>query len=366
MNKHRGEDRTWLRFTCATLLPTIAVVIIGGVLSYDAVERVALNAGFGEAEAAWFPLTLDLPVLVGYAGAIALRGRPSVYFARFVLAVSGAATVAIQAADAAGLVQQDELLTAVIHAWPPLSAILCVHLFVLLMQSLGFLVPPIAEDARPPLVVRVWTWTVSTVRQTAAVTASTSTSTSTPMQLQSGDTAALTSGVDVDAPVVDAPAVEVDAPIAGHTDVHPPAAVNREQAAAVDVLVAAVTEVGAAVRRREPTRSPGRERDVTKIVKEVQRDPARWQKPDGSWGLNKIQRGDWGAIGEERLSQKTAQKVVERLTVEGAVKDAADGGSGSRAKGKGASTPLHHDRVGSRASVPDGPDEQTLRLVGGS
>jgi hypothetical protein len=110
---------TWRRFTWAVAILGGLALTVGLALSYGSVYRVAYNAGFDDVwldgggwqlrPAHLFPLTLDVPVLVGYAGTIALAGRRSVAWARLVLIACSAATIAAQIIDGAGLVVE--------HAW---------------------------------------------------------------------------------------------------------------------------------------------------------------------------------------------------------------------------------------------------------
>ncbi len=161
-------DHTWRRFTWVVAILAGLALAVGLALSYASVYRVAYHAGF---DTVWiygpgwqlrpahlFPLTLDVPVLVGYAGTIALAGRRSVAWARAVLAACSVATVAAQVVDGAGLIAKHDWIQALVHGWPPALAILTAHLLVKILQALGFLVPPVAEAQRPTWVVRAWTW----------------------------------------------------------------------------------------------------------------------------------------------------------------------------------------------------------------
>ena len=164
------EERTWRRFTATAAVFAGLALVVGLALSYGSVYRASYHAGFDtiwwqhggrQVRAAHlFPLTLDVPVLVGYAGTIALTGRRSVVWARFVLWSCGAATVAAQVADGAEWVTGHGWVRAVIHGWPPALAVLTAHLFVKIVQALGFLVPPAAEPVRPSWVARSWAWVV--------------------------------------------------------------------------------------------------------------------------------------------------------------------------------------------------------------
>ena len=165
-------DVTWRRFTVWSALLTGGALSIGLALSYASAYRAAFHAGY---EKPWFtafgisvrpahlfPLTLDVPLLVGYAGTIALAGRRSRVWATLVLAACSAATIALQVADGAGLVADHKWVRAVIHGWPPALAVLTAHLFVLMLQALGFLVPPAAEPTRPSWIARSWRWVIRT------------------------------------------------------------------------------------------------------------------------------------------------------------------------------------------------------------
>jgi hypothetical protein len=164
---------TWRRFTWAVAVLGGLALTVGLALSYGSVYRVAYNAGFDDAwldgggwqlrPAHLFPLTLDVPVLVGYAGTIALAGRRSVAWARLVLIACSAATIAAQIIDGAGLVVEHAWVRALVHGWPPLLAVLTTHLLVKILQALGFLVPPVAEAERPSWVARTWAWVAQAV-----------------------------------------------------------------------------------------------------------------------------------------------------------------------------------------------------------
>lgn len=161
---------TWRRFTGAIAVLAGLALIVGLTLSYGSAYTAAYDAGF---DTVWvqggtwqlrpahlFPLTLDVPVIVGYAGTIALAGRRSVTWARLVLIVCSAATIALQVLDGADLIKDNAVVTALVHGWPPALGILTAHLLVKILQALGFLVPPVAEAERPSWVARTWTWTV--------------------------------------------------------------------------------------------------------------------------------------------------------------------------------------------------------------
>lgn len=168
MPADQPADQTWRRFTWVVATLAGLALIVGLALSYASVYRVAYHAGFSTVwiygdgwqlrPAHLFPLTLDVPVLVGYAGTIALAGRRSVAWARAVLLACSVATVAAQVVDGAGLIAEHAWIQALVHGWPPALAILTAHLLVKILQALGFLVPPVAEAARPTWVVRAWTW----------------------------------------------------------------------------------------------------------------------------------------------------------------------------------------------------------------
>lgn len=166
-------DQTWRRFAWAVALFAGLALTVGLALSYASVYRVAYHAGF---DAIWiygngwelrpahlFPLTLDVPVLVGYAGTIALAGRRSVAWARIVLIACSAATVAAQVIDGAGMIAEHTWIRALVHGWPPALAVLTAHLLVKILQALGFLVPPVAEAEQPSWVARTWRWGVQVV-----------------------------------------------------------------------------------------------------------------------------------------------------------------------------------------------------------
>ena len=168
MHADQPDSHTWRRFTAVVATLAGLALVVGLALSYASVYRVAYHAGF---DTIWiygngwqlrpahlFPLTLDVPVLVGYAGTIALSGRRSVAWARAVLAACSVATVAAQVVDGAGLIAEHTWIRALVHGWPPALAILTAHLLVKILQALGFLVPPVAEAQRPTWVVRAWTW----------------------------------------------------------------------------------------------------------------------------------------------------------------------------------------------------------------
>lgn len=166
-------DQTWRRFAWAVAVFAGLALTVGLALSYASVYRVAYHAGF---DTIWiygngwelrpahlFPLTLDVPVLVGYAGTIALAGRRSVAWARIVLIACSAATVAAQVIDGAGMIAEHTWIRALVHGWPPALAVLTAHLLVKILQALGFLVPPVAEAEQPSWVARAWTWGVQVV-----------------------------------------------------------------------------------------------------------------------------------------------------------------------------------------------------------
>jgi len=159
---------TWRRFTGTVAVLAGVALIVGLALSYGSAYAAAYDAGF---DTVWldggtwqlrpahlFPFTLDVPVLVGYAGTIALAGRRSVTWARLVLVVCSAATIALQVLDGADLIKDNATITALVHGWPPALGILTAHLLVKILQALGFLVPPVAEAERPSWVARTWTW----------------------------------------------------------------------------------------------------------------------------------------------------------------------------------------------------------------
>jgi hypothetical protein len=159
---------TWRRFTSTVAALAGVALIVGLALSYGSAYAAAYDAGF---DTIWiqggdwqlrpahlFPFTLDVPVLVGYAGTIALAGRRSVTWARLVLVVCSAATIALQVLDGADLIKDNATITALVHGWPPALGILTAHLLVKILQALGFLVPPVAEAERPSWVARTWAW----------------------------------------------------------------------------------------------------------------------------------------------------------------------------------------------------------------
>ena len=167
------ETSTWRRFTAVVATLAGLALTVGLALSYASVYRVAYHAGF---DTVWvsgrgwqlrpahlFPLTLDVPVLVGYAGTIALAGRRSVVWARGVLVACAVATVAAQVVDGAGLILEHTWIRALVHGWPPALAVLTAHLLVKILQALGFLVPPVVEVQRPSWVARSWAWAAQTV-----------------------------------------------------------------------------------------------------------------------------------------------------------------------------------------------------------
>lgn len=166
--QHADHDRTWRRFTSVTAGAGGFVLVIGMVLSYASLYEMAYNAGFDQGwitafgqtlrPAHLFPLTLDVPVFVGYAGSIALAGRVSRQWAVFVLVSCGGVTVAAQMVDEAGLVVGHVWVRALIHGWPPLISMIAAHLFVKIVQALGYLTPPVQERARPSWPARVWAW----------------------------------------------------------------------------------------------------------------------------------------------------------------------------------------------------------------
>lgn len=167
--QHADHDQTWRRFTSVTAGAVGAAVVIGLALSYASLYRVAYNAGYDNPWLTWgdmsvrpahlFPLTLDLPILVGYAGRIALAGRRSAVWATGVLVACSVGTVAAQVVDGADWVAEHKTVQAVIHGWPPLSVFLTLHLLVMILQALGYLVPPVREAVRPSWPARVWAWT---------------------------------------------------------------------------------------------------------------------------------------------------------------------------------------------------------------
>jgi hypothetical protein len=164
------DDRTWRRFTGVVAVAGAVALAIGMTLSYASLYRMAYNAGFDDAwirgdgwtlrPAHLFPLTLDVPILVGYAGMIALAGRRSVGWAKLVLVACSVATVAAQIVDGAGWVTEHAWIQALIHGWPPALALMTGHLFVKIVQALGYLVPPVAEPTRRSWVARSWAWVV--------------------------------------------------------------------------------------------------------------------------------------------------------------------------------------------------------------
>lgn len=168
-----APTRTWTRFAGAVAVLTGIALTVGLALSYASVYHVAYDAGFDRpwiTTSTWqlrpahlFPLTLDVPVLAGYAGTIALAGRRSVIWARIVLLACAAATIAAQVADGAGLITHYVWVRALVHGWPPALGILTAHLLVKILQALGLLIPPVTEAERPSWVARSWAWGVQAV-----------------------------------------------------------------------------------------------------------------------------------------------------------------------------------------------------------
>lgn len=166
--QHADHDQTWRRFTTVTAGAVGAAVVIGLALSYASLYRVAYNAGYDNPWLTWgdtsvrpahlFPLTLDLPILVGYAGRIVLAGRRSAVWATGVLVACSVGTVAAQVVDGANWVAEHRWVQATIHGWPPLSVFLTLHLLVMILQALGYLVPPVQERPRPSWPARAWAW----------------------------------------------------------------------------------------------------------------------------------------------------------------------------------------------------------------